>query len=164
MHPQYNAAMKRSRILPALWALLLTGTVIADDLPPAGPNPGGDQALLAIPQEADTPLDPAVVAAFAGAAEAYGAKQYGAARAAWHDLAKDGFGPAQYNLAVMLEHGRGGDVDYAAAAEWYARAAERDVAPVMIDLARLLFEGRGVRCDRAEDLRRLRMGAMLGAP
>ena len=161
-----------SRCPSTLTALLLatslqfSGSLLAGDLPPPGPAEAAtDQALLLLPGETGAPaLDPAIVAAFGGAADAYGAKDFGPARAAWANLAKDGFGPAQYNLGVMLEQGRGGGVDYAAAANWYRRAAEQDVAPAMINLARLHFEGRGVKRDASEGLRWLEMAAMLNAP
>ncbi len=157
--------MFRFPAILAAFAFILCGHARADDLPPARSGGADDQALLAIPEASDAkPLDPAIVAAFTGAAEAYGTRDFRAARAAWADLARDGFAPAQYNLAVMLEHGRGGTVDYAAAAEWYARAADQDVAQAMINLARLHFEGRGVKRDPSEGLRRLRMAAMLDAP
>ncbi len=150
-----------SVLFPVLVCALGTMSVSGQELPPRE----GEEALLMVPPGAGgAPPDPAVAAAFAGAADAYGANDFAAARAVWRALADDGFGPAQYNLGVMLEHGRGGGVDYAGAAHWYARAADQDIAQAMINLARLHFEGRGVKRDPAEALHRLEMAAMLDAP
>src|SRR5207248_11558894 len=57
---------------------------------------------------------------------------------------------ARYNLALMLEEGRGSKPDPAAAAELYRAAARQNFAPAQNNLGILLAEGRGVPADLVE--------------
>jgi len=54
---------------------------------------------------------------------------------------------AQYFIGVMFANGQGVERDYAAAAEWYRKAAEKGVAAAQTKLGRLYAEGKGVPRD-----------------
>ena len=128
------------------------------------PRSSGEQAFVLPKIEADDDtVDPKVADAFQRAGAAYGRRDYQAALAAWQTLAETGFGPAQYNLGVMHEHGRGVSVDYAAAAYWYHEAAEHEVPGAMVNLARLHFQGRGVKRNAVEALGLLEQASQLGS-
>src|SRR6185369_10763524 len=54
-----------------------------------------------------------------------------------------GYARARYNLALMLEEGRGSPPDAPAAVTYYRAAAEQNFAPAQNNLGILLAEGRG---------------------
>ncbi len=54
---------------------------------------------------------------------------------------------AQYFIGVMYANGQGVDRDFAAAAEWYRKAAEQGVAAAQARLGRLYEDGQGVPRD-----------------
>jgi len=58
--------------------------------------------------------------------KAYLSLDYNAARALFKQSAEQGHDWGQYNLADMLEHGEGGNIDLAGAYKWYMRAAEQN--------------------------------------
>ena len=55
-----------------------------------------------------------------------------------------GLPQAEFNVAAMLDSGRGVDRDFAAAATWYARAAARGNARAAYNLGQLYESGEGV--------------------
>jgi TPR repeat protein len=69
---------------------------------------------------------------------------------------------AQYKLGQMYGTGRGVALDYAQAAAWYRKAAERGHPGAQTDLGGLYAGGHGVPADAAEALRWYRMAAAQG--
>jgi len=74
--------------------------------------------LAASPLRAQTP------ASFPSALAAYNAGHHGSAREAFLRMARDGRADAQFNLAVMLAKGQGGQQELARAALWLTLSAE----------------------------------------
>src|SRR3546814_2808037 len=52
-----------------------------------------------------------------------------------------------HNLAVLYASGNGGEPDYAAAVEWFRKAAELDISDSQFNLAILYARGNGVQQD-----------------
>lgn len=149
-----------------LASIVALGAVSAAGQVPLDLPPGADdgQALLQeLPAGEGAEVDPALAAAFAHGAKAFGTGDFRTAREAWTGLADEGLGAAQFNLGYMLEHGRGAAPDYAGAVKWYRRAAEAEVPAAMVNLARLYFEGRGVARDPAAALHWLESASALGS-
>jgi TPR repeat protein len=92
-----------------------------------------------------------------------GVRQDTAEAMRWYEkAAQNGYAPAAYNLAVLLEHT--GDAHAKEKARyWYEKAVEGGVKEAYNNLARLFFEGKGVPQDikRAETL--LKEGAQKGS-
>lgn len=86
---------------------------------------------------------------FASGAEAYDGGRYAEAFAHWQALARKGEVRAQVAIAGMYRFGEGRQVDFAAAARWYARAAEAGDPIAQLNYAELLETGRGVARDLA---------------
>jgi len=84
----------------------------------------------------DTPED-----AFFAGLDAWRAGDARTARREWEKAATAGDADAQFNLAALLETGRGGPADYDAAATWYAEAARRFVPVAAIRLMQLRQRG-----------------------
>jgi uncharacterized protein len=76
-------------------------------------------------------------------------------------LAYDGHGypPAQGNLGVLYENGKGAAQDYAEALKWYRRAAVGNYALAQFKLGVLYENGRGVAQDYREALKWYRRAA-----
>ena len=68
----------------------------------------------------------------------------------YREAATQGYARAAYNLALMLEEGRGSPADPAAAAELYRAAATQNYGPAQNNLGILLAEGRGVKANLVE--------------
>lgn len=85
----------------------------------------------------------------------------GTALKVWLPAAKGGDAEAQYYVGQMFERGLGVDPDFAAAAEWYRKAAERQHSAAQIALGSLYETGRGVPQDAQEALRWYRRAAGL---
>jgi len=157
------------RALSSLALCLFPFALSAAQAPPhpsdtLGPQLVEDQALV-LPRDRDTSgRDPAFVTSFMGAVDAYRQGDYEVARSLWEQLAEIGFAPAQHNLGVMHEHGRGGRVDFVRAAKWYARAGEKEIPAALLNLARLHLQGRGVAKDAAQALHLLESAARLDYP
>ena len=63
------------------------------------------------------------------------------------ESARDGYAPAQFDLAAMYESGEGTDRDVAKALTWYLKAAELGYTPAMLKAGQMLREGRGASAD-----------------
>ena len=71
--------------------------------------------------------------------------------AKWYELsAEQGVTKAQFNLAVMLEHGEGISVNKKMAFKWYSIAASQRDAQAMTNLGVLYAMGDGVQQDYIE--------------
>jgi len=109
---------------------------------------------LAVPQDYAEALKWYRLAAEQGVAEAV--ERYRMA-------AQQGDASAQFNLAVMYDHGRGVPRDDAEAAKWVRMAAEQGHAHAQYYLSSLYGAGKGVPQDPAEAVKWLRMAAVLNA-
>lgn len=85
----------------------------------------------------------------------------GTALQVWLPAAQGGDGEAQYYVGQMFERGLGVDPDFAAAAEWYRKAADQEYSAAQIALGSLYESGRGVPQDAEEALRWYRRAAGL---
>ena len=150
--------------------LILTALMLAPSLAPAAtdiashPGHRSDEALVLPRTQGTEPLDPAIAVNFKGALEAYGSGDYVMARSLWEQLADAGYGPAQHNLGVMFEHGRGGAINYTKAALWYAKAGNAEVPAALTNLARLHLDGLGVTKDLAKAIQLFEAAAQLDYP
>ena len=77
-------------------------------------------------------------------------------------LATGGDALAQYNLGLMYANGEGAPMDWAKAAEWYQKAAERGDAVAQNDLGVMYDKGEGVPQDRAQAAQWYRRAAEQG--
>jgi len=78
------------------------------------------------------------------AAEAY---DFATALQEWKPLAEQGFAPAQFNLGLMYETGRGVPQDYKEAVKWYRKASEQGAAKPQTNLGYMYQQGQGVLQD-----------------
>lgn len=76
--------------------------------------------------------------------------------------ARQGYAPAQVNLAAMHANGWGVPQNYGAALHWLHAAADQQFAPAYYNLGVLYLRGKGVRQDYAEALKWFRKGADAG--
>ena len=76
--------------------------------------------------------------------------------------ARQGYAPAEVNLAVMYANGWGTAQNYGAALEWLHRAADQHFARAYYNLGVLYLGGKGVPQDYAEALKWFRLGAEAG--
>lgn len=67
--------------------------------------------------------------------------------AVWMEKAKGGDAQAQYYVGQIYEKGMDGAPDYAAAADWYRKAAAAGSNEAKLSLAAMLESGRGVQAD-----------------
>lgn len=67
--------------------------------------------------------------------------------AVWMDKAKGGDAQAQYYVGQIYEKGMDGAPDYAAAADWYRKAAAVGSNEAKLSLAAMLESGRGMQAD-----------------
>ena len=96
--------------------------------------------------------------------EAYQAKDYDKAIAAWRPLAEKGVATAQYRLGVMYAEGKGVTANDAEAALWFERAAEQGEPMAQYNLGASYVEGTGVRKDMAAAAKWFRRAADQGIP
>ena len=75
---------------------------------------------------------------------AYRQGNYATALQEFLPLAEQGYAPAQTNLGVMYQNGRGVSQDYRQAVEWYRKAAEQGYAQAQTNLGFMYEKGRGV--------------------
>ena len=80
----------------------------------------------------------------------------------YRQAARQGFVPAQYNLAMMYERGRGVERDFGRAAMWYRRAATLGDVHAQHHLGEMYQQGRGVTRDPGEALRWIKRAAEQG--
>ena len=66
---------------------------------------------------------------------------------------EQGLAKAQYNLGIMYYHGRGMDVNYKKAFEWYEKAAEQGHAPSQFNLGVMYYHGQAVDQDDSMAMR-----------
>ena len=92
---------------------------------------------------------------------AYDRANYQTALKIWEPLAKGGDAAAQTYVGEIYEKGLGVPPDYAAAAEWYRRAAEKGFPRAAINLGNLYEKGLGVPKDPKEALNWYRRAAGL---
>jgi TPR repeat protein len=96
--------------------------------------------------------------------DAYRAKDYEKAIAAWRPLAEKGMAAAQYRIGVMYAEGKGVPADDAQAALWFERAAKQGDAAAQYDLGASYVEGAGVRKDATVAAEWFRRAAEQGYP
>lgn len=95
----------------------------------------------------------ASTSAFAGLDEgiaAFDAKDYQAAFREWAPLARQGNTQAQFNVALLYEHGFGFPPRPDEAARWYRHAADAGNAAAATNLGLMFLDGRGVPKDVGE--------------
>jgi len=126
----------------ALAFALATGAAVAQEK-------AEDKALLIVPDEegaTGTGVKP-VPPEFKEAVRAYREGDYAGAMNRWSALADKDYAPAQFNLGVMYETGRGAGPDYERAAEFYEKASEHDIPNAYLNLGLLYARGAGVEQD-----------------
>jgi TPR repeat protein len=96
--------------------------------------------------------------------EAYRAKDYEKAIAAWRPLAEQGMAAAQYRMGVLYAEGKGVPANDAEAALWFERAAKQGDPAAQYDLAASYAEGTGVRKDATAAAEWFRRAADQGYP
>ena len=94
---------------------------------------------------------------------AYDRATYQTALKVWESLAHGGDAAAQTYVGEIYEKGLGVPPNYAAAAQWYRRAAEQGFSRAAINLGNLYEKGLGVPQDSQEALHWYRRAAGLGA-
>jgi TPR repeat protein len=81
----------------------------------------------------------------------------------WYQKAADqGFAKAQYNLAMLYQHGRGVPTDYEKALRYYERAAEQNDPWAINNIGFLYAHGRGVEKNPDEAIKWYRKAAIFG--
>jgi TPR repeat protein len=98
----------------------------------------------------------------ASAMTAYRRGDYGAAAAAFRQVAEAGNARAQYALGVLHRSGRGVERSDAEAAKWYERSAKQGFAAAQASLGSLYLAGRGVSQSDAEAAKWLELAAKRG--
>ena len=91
--------------------------------------------------------------------DAYQAGDYKTALKEFRPLAEQGLADAQFNLALMYEHGEGVVQDYKKALKWYRLAAEQGDATAGHQLGVMHHYGWGVKTNYKEALRFYRLAA-----
>ena len=91
--------------------------------------------------------------------DAYQAGDYKTALKEFRPLAEQGLADAQFNLALMYEHGEGVVQDYKKALKWYRLAAEQGDATAWHQLGVMHHYGWGVKTNYKEALRFYRLAA-----
>lgn len=76
--------------------------------------------------------------------EAYHIGNYKLAKSEWVSLAESGDPIAQFNLAVLYDSGKLGNVDKKGAIRWYLRAANQGLPAAQFNLASAYISARGV--------------------
>ena len=71
----------------------------------------------------------------------------------WEGAAEQGHAPAQFNLGLLYYHGRGVDVNYKKAIEWFEKAAEQGHANAQYNLGTMYDLGDGVDQDDSMAMR-----------
>jgi TPR repeat protein len=66
------------------------------------------------------------------------------------EAARDGYAPAQFDLASMYEAGEGVDRGLAKALAWYLKAAELGYTPAMLKAGQMLRDGQGASADPSQ--------------
>src|ERR1700760_3874361 len=99
---------------------------------------------------------------FEEAVFAYMTGDYAIAIELMRPFAEQGDAPAQYNLGLMYDNGRGVPRDYTAAVQWYRKAAEQGHAAAQYSLGLMYDSGQGVRQDYATASRWYQMAAEQG--
>ena len=90
------------------------------------------------------------------------AQDYPEALRWYRKAAEQGDAPAQNNLGVMYEEGRGVAQDYAEALRWYHKAAQQGNADAQHNLGNMYESGLGVKQDDREAVRWWRKAAEQG--
>ena len=93
---------------------------------------------------------------------AFNAKDYATALREFLPLANQGNAPAQYNLGLMYEGGRGVPKDEAQAVAWFRKAAEQGNATAQYNLGVMYDNGRGVPKEEAQAVAWYRKAAEQG--
>lgn len=169
--------MRRWPVLLALLTMAPAPALAAGDAPDAGhsaaprmdrpiANPLPQPATVAEPPPSSEAVDPARFGARPADA-AYGAYQRGLYKTAYNlalERARNGDPAAEVLVAEILSRGLGMPVDQAAAAKWYARAAEQGVPEAQFQYALMLLDGRYVKKDEKEAYALLQAAAEAGNP
>lgn len=100
---------------------------------------------------------------FQAGVAAYDRGDYRRAFDEWLPLAEKDDLAAQRNIGQMYRLGRGVPRDFAKAAKWYGRAAERGLASAQVNLGVLYLRGDGVPKDEAEAARWFEQAAKAGS-
>lgn len=88
-----------------------------------------------------------VRADFAAGMAAYQSGDYETALREWLPLAEGGSAPAQFNIGLLYEQGKGVAADQGVAVEWFDRSAELGFARAQYRLADIYERGDGVEQD-----------------
>ena len=80
----------------------------------------------------------------------------------WKPLAEQGDAPAQHNLGVMYDNGRGVLQDYKTAVKWYRLSAEQGYAPAQYNLGLMYLEGIGILQEYKTAVKWFRLSAEQG--
>ncbi len=89
---------------------------------------------------------------FATASAAIKKGDFETARQEFTPLAEQGNARAQYNVALMHDHGLGTEVSYLEAADWYRKAAEQGLADAQHNLAVIYAGGKELPQDLVQAL------------
>jgi len=90
------------------------------------------------------------------------AKNYQAAVEHYRKAAEQGYAPAQVNLGLRYQDGRGVSQDYREALVWYRKAAEQGYAPAQVNLGKMYENGQGVSKDETQAVAWYRKAAEQG--
>ena len=81
------------------------------------------------------------------ALEAYQSGDFDTARTLWLEQATQGSAAAQFNIGLLHHQGKGGEVDFAEALQWYERAANNGYPRAQFEAAAMYEAGRGTEPD-----------------
>jgi len=110
-----------------------------------------------------TPAQEKSLPDFYAAQAAYERGDHETAFQTWLLLARRGDVDAQFNVGTLYDNGFGVARDVEKATLWYARAADRKIAPAELVLAHILKHGEAIVRDDDQALRHLRSAAQRGS-
>jgi TPR repeat protein len=77
-------------------------------------------------------------------------KDYAQAMTLCQNAAKQNYGPADYCVGFIYQHGLGTELDLKEAAKWYEQGSKRGSVPAIMALAEMYSKGEGVGVDRPQ--------------
>jgi uncharacterized protein len=78
-------------------------------------------------------------------------KDYTAANRELRSVAEQGNARAQFELGIVYQYGLGVDVNFAEAADWFQKAANKNYVLAQLNLGTMYVEGQGVPQDYKKD-------------
>lgn len=103
-------------------------------------------------------------AGFSAGFNAYVAGDYAAALGEWQPLAEAGDAESQFGLGLMYQSGRGVDLDFEMAAQWFRKSAEQGSERAQTQLGGMYAGGDGVEQDWEKAIEWWRKAAAQGSP